>query len=122
MKVWLEHAAGYTIIIFNAMALVVIAIGSVQAFTLSICSIFSPSVDGRRFRHVYMRYGRWLVGGLTFQLAADIIETSILPTWVEIGRLGSIAVIRAFINYFLDHDLIEMERLERRSSNGHVEN
>jgi uncharacterized membrane protein len=38
-----------------------------------------------------VRYGRWLVAGLTFQLAADII-----------------AVIRTFLNFFLDRDLAEL--------------
>jgi uncharacterized membrane protein len=34
----------------------------------------------------------WLPGQ-TFQIAADVIETSIAPMWEEIGRLGAIAVI-----------------------------
>jgi uncharacterized membrane protein len=48
------------------------------------------------------------VAGLTFQLAADIIETSIAPDWDDIGRLAVIAVIRAFLNYFLEKDLSEV--------------
>jgi uncharacterized membrane protein len=55
-----------------------------------------------------VRYGRWLVAGLTFQLAADIIATSITPTWQEVGQLGAIAVIRTFLNYFLERDLAEL--------------
>jgi hypothetical protein len=52
------------------------------------------------------------VAGLTFQLAADIIETSIAPTWDDIGRLGVIAVIRTFLNYFLERDLVDMRERE----------
>lgn len=48
------------------------------------------------------------VAGLTFQLAADIVETSIMADWEAVGRLGVIAVIRTFLNYFLERDLGEV--------------
>src|SRR5207247_5766940 len=69
---------------------------------------FPAPAANRRLREVWLRYGRWLVAGLTFQLAADIIETSIAPNWQEVGRLGAIAVIRTFLNFFLDRDLAEL--------------
>ena len=62
---------------------------------------------------MWSRLGRWLVAGLTFQLAADVIETAIAPQWDDIGRLGAIAVIRTFLNYFLERDLSEVERAAR---------
>jgi uncharacterized membrane protein len=57
---------------------------------------------------ILVRYGRWLVAGLTFQLAADIIATSVAPSWQEVGQLGAIAVIRTFLNFFLERDLAEL--------------
>jgi uncharacterized membrane protein len=53
------------------------------------------------------------VAALTFQLAADIIETSISSSWETIARVGSIAVIRTFLNYFLDRDLIDVRTRQR---------
>ncbi|MFM6406758.1 MAG: DUF1622 domain-containing protein, partial [Microcystis sp.] len=53
----------------------------------------------------FVRFGRWLVLGLTFQLAADVIETATTTTedgWADIGRLAAIAVIRTFLSYFLE--------------------
>jgi sulfatase modifying factor 1 len=44
-------------------------------------------------------------GALEFELAADIVRSVIAPTWQEIGELGAIAVIRTFLNYFLEKDL-----------------
>jgi uncharacterized membrane protein len=52
-----------------------------------------------------MYYARWLVAGLTFQLAADIVHTSIAPTWDDVGKVGAIAAIRTFLTYFLDRDM-----------------
>jgi uncharacterized membrane protein len=110
MKEWLTFIVGYAVMIIHAMALVIIVIGTIEAFLRSVCAIFSPSAGGRQFRDAYLRYARWLVGGLTFQLAADILETSIAPSWDEIGRVGAIAVIRTFLNYFLERDLAAVER------------
>jgi uncharacterized membrane protein len=59
-------------------------------------------LDGRL---VWLRFSRLLVGGLTFQLAADIIETAISTTWESLGRITIIAMIRTFLNYFLEKDL-----------------
>ena len=58
-------------------------------------------------REAWLRYARWLVAALTLQLAADIIETSIGTNWQTIASVGAIAVIRTFLNYFLDRDVEE---------------
>jgi hypothetical protein len=52
----------------------------------------------------------WLLLGLEFELAADIIGSVISPSWQDIGQLGAIAVIRTFLNYFLGKDLEEAEK------------
>ena len=54
---------------------------------------------------MWLRYARWLVAGLTFQLAADIIETSIRPTGRRSGSSVRSPLIRTFLNYFLEKDL-----------------
>ena len=38
-------------------------------------------------------------------LAADIVRSIIAPSWNDIGQLAAIAVIRTFLNYFLERDL-----------------
>jgi uncharacterized membrane protein len=55
----------------------------------------------------------WLLLSLEFELGADIIRTAISPTWEQIGQLASIAVIRTFLNYFLEKDI---EKYARRES------
>jgi uncharacterized membrane protein len=66
------------------------------------------SKSSHQKREVWLRYARWLIAGLTFQLAADIIETSIRSEWKTIGQLGAVAAIRTFLNYFLERDLAEV--------------
>lgn len=79
MEEWLRVASEYSVMLIDAMALVVILYGALEAFLSGAWSHFA-SVTGDRHRAVWLRFARWLVAGLTFQLAADIIETSLAPT------------------------------------------
>ena len=112
MKDWLTVIALHAVTLIHAMALLVVAFGTIQAFLRSVIAMWNPSRSGRHFHAAYIQYARWLVGGLTFQLAADIIETAFSPSWDEIGRLAAISVIRTFVNYFLERDLAEVEKRE----------
>ena len=78
--------------------------GTLEAFIRVLPLALGRSSEHEK-REVWLRFGRWLVAGLTFQLAADIIETSITTNWEAIGRIAAIAVIRTFLNYFLERDL-----------------
>jgi uncharacterized membrane protein len=61
----------------------------------------------------------WLLFGLQFALAADIVRSVISPTWNDIGQLAAIALIRTFLNYFLERDLTEIrERPPIKSAAG----
>ena len=97
MKEWLAVIAANVIIVIHAMALVSVAFGTAQAFLRSFRAMLRPSARGNHFDSAYVQYARWLVAGLTFQLAADIIETAFAPSWDEIGRLAAISVIRTFV-------------------------
>lgn len=66
------------------------------------------------FNAVRLEMARYLAVALEFQLAADILSTAVAPNWDQIGKLGTIAVIRTFLNYFLT---MEMQR-ERRAEGG----
>ena len=110
---WLRALTEFFVPLIDLMALIIIATGTVQAFVNSIRVALSHPEDHRAARSVWMHYSRWLVAGLTFQLAADIIETSITPSWDDIGRIGAIAVIRTFLNYFLERDQHEIRELQR---------
>jgi uncharacterized membrane protein len=107
MEEWLHLVTKDAVVVIDAMALIIIVIGTVEAFLTGLGAAF-PAPAHNQFREILVRYGRWLVAGLTFQLAADIIETSIAPSWQEVGQLGAIAVIRTFLNFFLERDLAEL--------------
>jgi len=107
MKEWLILATEKTVVLIDALALVIIVIGTIEAFISALRAMFS-SPTGHERRDIWLRFARWLIAGLTFQLAADVIETSITTSWQAVVRLGAIALIRTFLNYFLERDLSEV--------------
>lgn len=116
MKPWLFSISEQAIILIDALALAIIVIGTVEAFVRGLRLLMSPS--GHERRDVWLRYGRWLIAGLTFQLAADIIETSISTDREAIIRLALIAAIRTMLNYFLEKDLADLRERARESEDG----
>jgi uncharacterized membrane protein len=57
------------------------------------------------FVPIRLAFARYLTLALELQLAADILSTSVAPTWERIGKLAAIAVIRTALNYFLSKEL-----------------
>ena len=117
MKEWLIFATEHAIVVIDWLAFILIVIGTAEAFFRGVLLMVS-SRTGHERRDVWLRYARWLVAGLTFQLAADIIETSITTSWEAVARLAAIAVIRTFLNYFLDRDLSEIRDRKREREAG----
>jgi uncharacterized membrane protein len=114
MHEWLVVASEFAILVINAIALIFISLATIRAAIGAAPAIVSP-LSGMQRRDIWLQYARWLIAGLTFQLAADIIETAITTDWVMIGRVGAIAVIRTFLNYFLERDLAEARELQAQS-------
>ena len=112
MRNWLILATNVAVDAIDWLALILIVVGAVEAFFQGLWTMFS-SADGHHERDVWLRLGRWLVAGLTFQLAADVLETAVTTSWDEVGRLGAIAAIRTFLNYFLERDLGEVRNRQR---------
>jgi len=113
VKEWLAFLSERAITLIDAVALVVILIGTVEVI-VGIVRLSFGTRSHELMRNTWLSYARWLVAALTFQLAADIIETSISSSWETIGRVGAIAVIRTFLNYFLDRDLEEVRARQKQ--------
>jgi uncharacterized membrane protein len=60
---------------------------------------------GQSFTSIRLSFARYLTLALELQLAADILSTSVAPTWERIGKLAAIAIIRTALNYFLSREL-----------------
>jgi uncharacterized membrane protein len=114
MKEWLVVITEHAIVVIDGLALIIVAIATLEAFYNGVRLMFLTP-NGHERRDVWLRYARWLVAALTFQLAADIIETSITTNWEAIGQLAIVAVVRTFLNYFLERDLNEARERQHES-------
>jgi uncharacterized membrane protein len=115
MKEWLAFVTAISAVVIDTIALLIVIVGTLEAAFGSIGLIFG-SPAGEQRRGLWLRYARWLVAALTFQLASDIIETSIAPSRDEVGKLAVIAVIRTLLNYFLEKDVDEIGHRQRDAS------
>jgi len=116
MESLLHEIAHYVALTIEAIAILIIAIGTVEAFVGIVRSVLSPHADNLEKRAVWLAYSHWLVAGLTFQLAADVVNTSFSTTWDELGRLAAVAAIRTFLSYFLDREVESTRRLQRAAT------
>lgn len=112
MKELLTDVTEFAVVVIDAMALLIVIVGTVLTFVAAIRAVFSRPSDHER-REIWLGYARWLVAGLTFQLAADIVESSITQSWEAVARLAAVAVVRTFLNYFLERDMSELRQQQR---------
>lgn len=113
MEEILHGAARAISLVIEGVAVVVVAYGAADGFIRLLGLAGTSSVTHGARKAIWQRFGMWLLLGLEFALAADIIRSVVSPTWQDIGELAAIAVIRTFLNYFLEQDL---ERAAARES------
>jgi uncharacterized membrane protein len=101
----IHRIAGFAERLTDTAAIVIVVYGVIEAFVHLLGIMTRPRASLGERKVVWRRFGVWLLLGLEFELAADIISSLVSPTWEDIGQLGAIAVIRTFLNYFLEKDL-----------------
>lgn len=101
-------------LLLETIAAICVLIGLVRTIQLAVVT--------RRWRNVQLpylklrlRFGAWLAIALEFQLGADILNTTVAPTFEALAKLGAIALIRTFLNYFLSKELQESYELEEKA-------
>lgn len=63
--------------------------------------------DPKSKRLMRQKLGSYLILGLEFFIAADVIRTIVRPDWNEIGMLAAIVALRTVLSYFLGMELRE---------------
>ncbi len=104
MEHWVDTLAHQTAHAIEGIAILIIAYGVIEALVGIIGIIVRRGKDAEK-RRIWLGLAQWLVAGLTFQLAGDIVITVVAPTWFDIAEVGAIAAIRTFLSYFLDRDV-----------------
>ncbi len=117
---WLEGAKYIIESIARAVefcAAVIIALAALEA-TLKAGLIFiRRGTPASAKNEVRLTLGRWLAVALEFELAADILNTAVTPTWSDIEKLAAIAALRTALNYFLEREIRQEATPAQRSAN-----
>lgn len=77
---------------------------SVLTVLLGLVLTLRQALRRRLLGTVRLELGRWLSMALEFQLAADIVATTISPNGQQLIQLAAIALIRTFLNLALSRE------------------
>lgn len=114
----LEHSLDAFIsvlkLLLEAIAAICVLIGLVRTIQLAVATRRRRNVQ-LPYLKLRLRFGAWLAIALEFQLGADILNTTVAPTFEALAKLGAIALIRTFLNYFLSKELEESYELEEKA-------
>lgn len=100
-------AGEFVVIILEAISVICIILGIVVSIKEMVRRRKSKSDVTPLYINVRIKFGGWLALALEYQLAADIVGTTIAPSIEHLIRLGAIALIRTFLNYFLNREVKE---------------
>ena len=105
MEEYFRALAGAVALGVNVCAALFIAVGAIEAL-YRIVLRYTPHTGAVIPRKaIWVSFATWLLLALEFELAADVLETAISPTWNDVGMLASIAGIRTVLNFFLEKDI-----------------
>ena len=95
-------------------AAIIIGFAAVQATIKSLILFAKPGAPVEKKTEIRMVLGRWLAVALELELAADILNTAVSPSWNEIGKLAAIATLRTALNYFLEREIEQESKPAQR--------
>lgn len=104
LKEGLVNVVGILQFVLETASVICVLIGFVKTVYVGIRSRQEFVIN----TEVKLTFGRWLAMALEFQLAADILNTTVDPDIEGLIKLFGIALIRTFLNYFLTKE-IEMQ-------------
>lgn len=108
MPGWLDHAKYIIEAIARCVefaAAVIIALAALEATVKAALIFVQRNRPASAKNEVRLTLGRWLAVALEFELAADILNTAVTPTWADIEKLAAIAALRTALNYFLEREI-----------------
>jgi uncharacterized membrane protein len=102
-KMQLIMVVNYVVYAVSLLGMAVILWGILLVTKDFVWQLFSADLKAKR--QMRQQLGAYLVLGLEFFIAADIIRTIIRPNWNEIGMLAAIIALRTILSYFLGLEL-----------------
>ena len=109
----LTKSIGIVVPIVEACGGLVIALGVGRALVVYVLNFLKRDCD-EKMRTLRIQLGQSMVMGLEFLVAADILKTSVSPTWSDILFLAALIGLRTLLNFLLEY---ELKLLDKRKGN-----
>ena len=98
--------------IISVISLLIVTYGALIAFiafTINELKRFTGKYTSINIRRLRATFGTYLLLGLEFLIASDILKTVLEPTLNELAILGGIVVLRTVLSVFLNKEIKELE-------------
>lgn len=98
--------------IISVISLLIVTYGALIAcvsFLTNELKRFTGNYSTTNIRQLRAIFGTYLLLGLEFLIASDILKTVLEPTMNELAILGGIVVLRTILSVFLNKEIKELE-------------
>ena len=98
--------------IISVISLLIVTYGALIAFIAFIINElkrFTEKYSPINIRRLRATFGTYLLLGLEFLIASDILKTVLEPTLNELTILGGVVVLRTVLSVFLNKEIKELE-------------
>ena len=98
--------------IMSVISLLIVTYGALNAFIAFVINElkrFTGKSSPINIRRLRATFGTYLLLGLEFLIASDILKTVLEPTLNELAILGGVVVLRTILSVFLNKEIKELE-------------
>ena len=103
----------------SAISLLIVAYGAfigILAFLRNEIKRFNGTYTVNNIRQLRADFGTYLLLGLEFLIASDILKTVVDPTLDELAILGGVVIVRTILSVFLNKEIKELAEKEETKS------
>ncbi len=108
-----ESAMEFALPLLKALAVLIIIWGVLCA-AIRLVGMDIKLLQGKQYKRdaavIRQHLGFYLLLGLEFLIAVDVIETLMHPDWKELGILAGLVVLRTLMSFSLHWELKEIEK------------
>lgn len=112
----IEHYLNYLATGISIVSLAIVVYGTLIAtiaFIRNELGRFTGSYSGMNIRKLRATFGTYLLLGLEFLIASDILKTVLEPGLNELAILGGIVVLRTVLSIFLNREIRDLQNEEQ---------
>lgn len=96
------------------IGVLVILSGACIAIYSFVCACQKPGRNMSSIDLIRLKFGRMIILGLEFIVAADVIETTTAPDYYSVGILAALVGIRTLLTYFMNREMMALAKIKRK--------